>query len=146
MAKQLDFQRTVHYSIAQNDQGHFILKAHLKDRLHDIETIVTTSPDTLEILSASASFNRSPSPFCSQSEKRFANLVGLSIGKGLSLELRERLAGGDGCGNLRTMMLGLLPLAINARVSQGSESDEQAFEMMQQALEGTCAGFPPHAK
>ncbi|WP_321530468.1 DUF2889 domain-containing protein [uncultured Desulfuromonas sp.] len=147
MSREIDFQRTVRYSISQHpQQGNFILKAHLEDRLHDIETVLTTTPDTLEILSATVQFRRSPSPLCSQTEKRFARLVGLTIGKGLSYNLKERLGGGEGCGNLRTMMLGLLPLAINARVSQDCESDEQAMEMMQQQLQGTCAGFPPNCK
>ncbi|EAT17069.1 DUF2889 domain-containing protein [Desulfuromonas acetoxidans] len=147
MSRQTDFQRTVHYSISQQpQQGDFILKAHLEDRLHDIETVLTTTPDTLEIRTATVQFHRSPSPLCSQAEKRFSRLEGLTIGKGLSEQLRERLGGSEGCGNLRTMMLGLLPLAINARVSQDCESDEQALELMQQNLQGTCAGFPPNCK
>ncbi len=147
MSRQTDFQRTVRYSISQQpQQGDFILKAHLEDRLHDIETELTTTADTLEILTATVHFHRSPSPLCSQAEKRFARLVGLPIEKGLSEQLRERLGGGEGCGNLRSMMLGLLPLAINARVSQDCESDEQALELMQQQLQGTCAGFPPDCK
>ena len=146
MARELDFQRTVNYSISHHPHGQFILKAKMEDRLHDIETVLTTTNDTLEILTASVRFVRSPSPFCAQAEQRFSSLVGLQIGKGLSSKLRERLAGGEGCGNLRTMMLGLLPLAINARVSQDCESEEQALELMQQELEGSCAGFPPNPK
>ncbi|PLX97289.1 MAG: hypothetical protein C0620_01210 [Desulfuromonas sp.] len=146
VSRQLDFERTVRYSITRNGEGNFLLKAQLEDRLHDIETVLITTADTLEIQSATVAFKRSPSPFCAQAQQCFARLVGVRIGKGLSTTLRERLGGGEGCGNLRTMMLGLLPLAINARVSQDCESDEHALELMQQQLEGTCAGFPPQSK
>jgi hypothetical protein len=68
-------------------------------------------------------------------------LVGFIIGRGLNRKLQEVFGGGEGCGNLRTMLLGLLPLALNVKAAAGFADEEEMLDSIRERLTGSCAGY-----
>ncbi len=142
------FERHITYRIERADDGVLILTAALNDRFHDITVEVRAHPHTLAVLAAHADFRRSPCPDCPNAATGMQKLVGLVIGNGLNKALNAALGGATGCGNLRTLLAGLLPLALNARAAAGCQNEEEAQRLIHEQLVGTCAGYakPPAHK
>ncbi|OQA32291.1 MAG: hypothetical protein BWY57_02056 [Betaproteobacteria bacterium ADurb.Bin341] len=139
------FERHIVYRLERAADGMLILTATLTDRFHDIAVEVRAHPQTLVVHSARADFLRYPCLDCPNAATGMQKLVGLIIGKGLNKALNKALGGITGCGNLRTLLAGLLPLALNARAAAGCQSEEEAQHLIHEQLVGTCAGYakPP---
>lgn len=137
-----NFRRDISYHVQMTEKGNISLTGILHDRYHDIELNVLVSSDSLEVLDAGLQMRRVPSPHCNDVEKRLELLKGCAIARGINRKLVEIFGGSEGCGNLRTMLMGLLPLAVNARAAIGLENEDQMREVMEAHLKGTCAGFP----
>lgn len=140
-----DFQRDISYRLQKKDDDTALLTATLKDRYHDILVEVAVRVRTLEILSATADFRRSPTPDCRNVSQRMQGLVGFVIGRGLQRKLGEALGGSEGCGNMRNLLMGLLPLALNLAAAAGISDEAEMMDAMHEKLLGTCAGYvaPP---
>ncbi|HBA88001.1 MAG TPA: hypothetical protein DCZ75_08395 [Geobacter sp.] len=140
-----DFQRDISYRLLKQENGTALLTATLKDRYHDIEVRVGVDVTTLAIVSAEAAFCRSPTPDCRNVEAKFQGLVGFVIGRGLQRKLAEVFGGSHGCGNMRTLLMGLLPLALNLSAAVGLTGEQELLDAIHEKLEGTCAGYvtPP---
>lgn len=136
-----DFQRDISYRVLKREDGTILLTATLKDTFHDILAEVVVDGDTLAIISAAVDFSKSPTPDCRNVADRLAGLAGFVIGKGLNRKLMEVLGGGEGCGNLRNLFLGLLPLVLNVRASAGIMDEREMLDMIHEKLHGTCAGY-----
>jgi len=136
-----DFRRDVSYRLYKQDDGALLLTATLHDRFHDILLEVTVDSETLAITAARVDFRRAPSGECPNVVKRLEMLVGLVIGKGLSRALTTALGGGEGCGNLRTLLMGLLPLALNVQAAAGFDDEQEMMAAIHDRLLGTCAGY-----
>lgn len=136
-----DFRRDISFRALKGENGSIFLMATLKDRFHDIEMEVTVAGESLTILSATVDFRQSPTRDCPNVASRLQRLIGFPIGKGLNRKLQEALGGGEGCGNLRTLLLGLLPLAINVRASAGFQDEQQMLDAIHEKLQGSCAGY-----
>lgn len=143
-----DFQRDISYRLLKQNDGTARLTATMKDRFHDVEAEVVVEVPTLKILSAKADFRRSPTADCGNVSKRMQGLVGFTIGRGLQKKLTEVLGGAEGCGNMRTMMMGLLPLALNLGAAAGITDEAEMMDAIHEKLTGTCAGYvsPPARK
>jgi hypothetical protein len=143
--KPLDsFHRDISYHVSSGDNNLISLVGTLRDRYHDIEIEVLVDADSLKITGVNASFRSVPSPFCHTVEERLQKIKGLEIVKGIHRRIGEVLGGPEGCGNLRSMLMGLLPLAINARAAAGLDDESRMLEVMHEQMKGTCAGFPEH--
>lgn len=105
-----DFKRDISYHVQRNDDL-IVLTAHLKDRFHDIRMEVLADFESLKITAARVNFVRHPSADCPNVAWRMERLVGFTIGRGLNRMLQETFGGGEGCGNLRIMLQGLLPVS-----------------------------------
>ena len=140
-----DFRRDISYRLLKKDDGTACLTATLKDRFHDIVAEVVVEVDTLKILAAKADFHRSPTPDCGNVSSRMQGLVGFTIGRGLQRKLSEVLGGEEGCGNMRNLLMGLLPLALNLVAAAGITDEAQMMDAIHEKLVGTCAGYltPP---
>ncbi len=70
--------------------------------------------------------------------------IGVKIGTGLELPraIIKVFNGAEGCGNLRALVMGLLPLAINAKAGAGFDTQVGSMNAIQERLTGTCAGYP----
>jgi len=137
-----DFQRDIRYRISQRSDGAIVLIGTLNDRFHDIEVEICIAEDSLLITEINAAFRAAPSPYCERVQERLKMLEGIRIGKGLTRKLTETLGGEQGCGNLRTMLAGLLPLAMNVKAVAGIDDDQQLFETLHHKLQGSCIGYP----
>jgi len=137
-----EFRRDISYHVQLAESGAISLTGSLRDRYHDIELEVLVDSRSLEILDTRLQLRRVPSPYCKDVENRLELLKGYPVARGLSRKLGEVFGGREGCGNLRSMLMGLLPLAVNARATIGTEDENHMLEVMHAHLKGTCAGFP----
>ena len=136
-----DFRRDISYHVLRRTDGDILLTATLKDRFHDIIMEVVVDTETLAVKSAGVDFRMAPSHDCSNVSLRLEKLAGLVIGKGLNRKLMELLGGGEGCGNLRSLLLGLLPLALNVKAAAGITDEQEMLDKIHDQLVGTCAGY-----
>ena len=136
-----DFKRDIGYHVLKGDDDQIVLTAHLKDRFHDIRMEVLADFATLAISAARVNFVRHPTEDCPNVAWRMEQLVGFTIGKGLNRKLMEVFGGGEGCGNLRVMLLGLLPLAMNAKAAAGFTDEREMLDSISERLTGSCAGY-----
>ncbi len=135
-----DFKRDLSFHVQRNDEL-IILAAHLKDRFHDIRMEVLADFESLAITAARVNFVRHPAADCPNVAWRMERLVGFSIGRGLNRKLQEAFGGGEGCGNLRVMLLGLLPLAMNVKAAAGFTDEGEMLASISEQLVGSCAGY-----
>ncbi|OHB30734.1 MAG: hypothetical protein A2X84_06640 [Desulfuromonadaceae bacterium GWC2_58_13] len=136
------FQRSITYGVTAGEDGRMTLRSLLQDRFHDIEAIIIADIASLEIVDSRVEFRRAPTSDCPKAIERLELLNGFVIGPGLSRKLAEVFGGPTGCGNLRTMLAGLLPLALNLQAAAGLRDDEEAIAAIHEKLLGTCAGYP----
>lgn len=136
-----DFRRDLAYRVFRED-GLIVLTATLKDVFHDIFIEIRVSPENMLIAGATVNFIRQPTDYCHHIDKAMAELVGTTIGKGLNKSLIRIFGGSDGCGNIRTILMGLLPLALNAKAATGISDQRDMLEKIRKDLTGTCIGYP----
>lgn len=139
-----DFRRDISYHVYRSDDLHISLQARLMDRFHDIRMEVLVELDTLKISAAGVDFIRNPSFDCPSVAAKMECLIGFVIGRGLNRKLQDVFGGGDGCGNLRLMLQGLLPLAINVKASVGFDDEDEMLASISERLAGSCAGYVKH--
>ncbi len=137
-----NFSRDINYSISIGENEAIVLIGTMKDRFHDIEIEVVVDADSLKILNNRVQFRKSPSPYCDRAEKQLQSLNGVVIGRGLSRQIMLATGGGEGCSNLRTLLTGLLPLALNVKAAEGFEEDEEMLAAIRLKLTGSCVGYP----
>jgi len=135
-----DFKRDIGYHVQRNDDL-IVLTAHLKDRFHDIRMEVLADFVSLKITAARVNFARHPTEDCPSVAWRMEQLVGFTIGRGLNRKLQDTFGGGEGCGNLRVMLLGLLPLAMNVKAAAGFTDEGEMLDSIRERLTGSCAGY-----
>ncbi len=137
-----NFKRDIGYQVLVQGDESILLTGTLNDIFHDIKIDVVVDSLSLEILTATCTFTAAPSQYCKQIEERLDSLSGIVIGKGLTRAINGTLGGSSGCGNLRTLLMGLLPLALNVRASKGTEEDQDVLDVIHHQLQGTCIGYP----
>lgn len=136
-----EFQRDFTYrAFLQSDGLH--LTATMQDRFHELAIEVIVDLDSMKVTAARGEFSRSPSTFCPRVTDALAGLVGMRVGKGINRRLLELFGGSEGCGNIRTILSGLLPLALNVSAARGIENEEELLDTISRKLEGSCAGYP----
>lgn len=139
-----DFQRDISYRLLKQDDGTALLTAAMKDRFHDVLVEVRVEVTTMKILSARADFRRSPTPDCCNVSGKMSQLNGFVIGRGLQRRISEALGGAKGCGNMRNLLSGLLPLALNLGAAAGITDEAEMLDAIHEKLVGTCAGYLAH--
>ncbi len=136
-----NFRRDVSYHLLRQEDGTILLSATLNDRFHDILLEVVVNAESLMVNSASVEFRKAPSPDCPTAAIRLKQLAGTVIGRGLNRKLMELFSGNQGCGNLRALLVGLLPLAMNVKASAGITEEQELLETIHNRLAGSCAGY-----
>lgn len=139
------FQRDITYRLLKQDDGSALLTATMKDRFHDVLVEVRVEVATMKIISATADFRKSPTPDCRNVSAKVSGLNGFVIGRGLRRKIAEVLGGPEGCGNMRNLLSGLLPLALNLGAAAGISDEAEMLDAIHEKLVGTCAGYvaPP---
>ena len=136
-----DFKRDLSYHVQRGSEGEILLSGSLTDRFHDIRMEVLVDFASLEIRTARVEFVRHPSVDCPTVAGRMERMVGFTIGRGLNRKLQETFGAGEGCGNLRLMLLGLLPLAMNVKAAAGIADEQEMLAAIRERLTGSCAGY-----
>lgn len=136
-----DFRRDLSYRVFRED-GLIVLTATMNDIFHDIFIEIRVAPENMLIVGAIVDFRKQPTDFCHQIDRAMSELVGTAIGKGLNKRLISIFGGSDGCGNIRTILMGLLPLALNAKAATGISDQRDMLEKIRKDLTGTCIGYP----
>jgi hypothetical protein len=136
-----DFRRDISYRLLKQQDGTAVLTALLTDRFHDITVDVVVDAATLTIVSASAEFRKAPTADCGNVPALMPRLAGFTIGRGLRQKLVEVFGGGQGCGNMRNLLSGLLPLALNLRAAAGISDEREMLDTIHEHLRGSCAGY-----
>lgn len=139
-----EFQRDISYRIRNSNDGRIRLSATMRDCYHDIVLEVVVNEESLAIEGVVADFRQCPTTECPNAAEQLSRLTGITIGKGLNKQIVEALGGEEGCGNLRNLLLGLLPLAINVKAATGFTDEETMLDKMSEQMRGTCAGYPRH--
>lgn len=138
-----DFQRDISYRLLKQNDGTALLTATMKDRFHDVLVEVRVEVETMKIVSATADFRKSPTPDCRNVSALMSGLAGFVIGRGLQRKISELLGGSTGCGNMRNLLMGLLPLALNLGAAAGITGEAEMLDAIHEKLVGTCAGYLP---
>lgn len=136
------FRRELIYQTQVQDDESILLIGTLKDTYHDIRVEIVVDIETLTISNSCCVVKAAPSPYCDAIQELITGMEGVVIGKGLSRRLNEILGGQGGCGNLRTILIGLLPLVLNVKASLGLTDDEEILETIHTRLQGSCVGYP----
>jgi len=136
-----DFRRSIDYRLLKQDDQTIRLTGTILDRFHDIEVVVLVAIATMTITDTTMVFRRAPTGDCNNVCRRIPQLVGLVIGPGMSRALQNVLGGIQGCGNVRNLLLGLLPLALNMRAAAGITDERCMLDTIHEELLGTCAGY-----
>jgi hypothetical protein len=82
------------------------------DVIHDMTLTVTVRLDDLVITSAEAGLDTFPHAECPFIAPAFAQLAGLSVRRGFTRELRERLGGVSGCAHLGELARAMGPAVV----------------------------------
>ena len=90
---------------------------------HMIVTIEVAMP-SLEILTASTEFRTFPNDTCPHIVEHYDNLVGLSLRRGFTHQVRERFGGPRGCSHTTALIQAMAPIAMQ------SVRSHQAVEAM----------------
>lgn len=141
-----NFQRHISHTISFDKNGNIVLRGTLKDVFHDIVVEFLIEKDELEIIDVTTRFHKSPTEHCCHIEERMMLFIGEKITPGLTRTIIKILGGAKGCGNLYAILVGLLPLAVNAKAAAGLGDPEEVMKAIQARLTGTCAGYPEEVK
>jgi len=137
-----NFQRDITQKITFNDDNCIVLTGTLKDIVHDIFVEFTIEQNHLEIVGVRIIFNMAPTEHCCKIEERMKRFLGVKIRTGLTKKIIRNLGGKEGCNNLLMLVMGLLPLTINAQAASGLDTQEEIMEAIRKELTGTCVGYP----
>lgn len=136
------FKRDISYRVSQPEPGRILLTATMRDVYHDILLEVLVRESDLTILAATVDFSKCPEEQCQSVGSRLEKMVGVTIGKGLTRAIMNAMGGENGCINLRNMLTGLLPLAINVKAAAGFTDERAMLDTIRESLAGACAGYP----
>lgn len=136
-----DFQRQIGLQLRKREDGSAMLTGTIHDRFHDIELQVEVEIASVTIRAIRVDFRRAPSATCGTVSPRLQELVGMTIGPGMSRRLLAALGGVQGCGNLRNLLQSLLPLVLNLSAAAGIADEREMLDAIHRCLVGTCAGY-----
>lgn len=141
----LPFKRQLQISIGEQ-AGVFVVSCSLEDPLHNLILTHKVSLENPMILSGELQVKKAPNPECQQLILLPEKLVGISLDKGFTKKVIERLGGSLGCVNLVNMVLVSLPLVINTSwfyyASTGQYSPEEIKNIEKGQMAGVCLGYP----
>lgn len=108
--------------------------------MHDMRVTVELSPK-LVIEKIAVEMRGVPGPSCPEIESGYDKLIGISVARGFTRALFERVGGVRGCVHVTTLLMQMAPAIMQAYISadalRGYEPERWA------ALEGTCHIFRP---
>ncbi len=100
--------------------------------MHHMEVELRVHYPSLEITAAHVAFGVYPQPMCPTIAEHYESLVGLSIARGFTHQVRERFGGPRGCSHTTALLQAMAPVAVQswfgmARLA-GSDHGEEGPE------------------
>lgn len=135
------FKRDISFTIEYSNDKNILIRNTLKDIFHDIVLNVYVNKDTLVITDIKVNFYKGPTSKCQNIQARLEELIGITIGKGLTNKIFEATSGGQGCINVRNMLLSSLPIILNIKAGQGARLRGDFINQNENILAGTCIGY-----
>lgn len=113
----------------QKPPGIYIPDDPLPLTIHHMIVTIEVAMPSLEILSAQTEFRTFPNDTCPAIIEHYDNLVGLSLRRGFTHQVRERFGGPRGCSHTTALIQAMAPVAM------------QSFRS-HEAVEAMAAGLP----
>ncbi|NLL19203.1 MAG: DUF2889 domain-containing protein [Clostridia bacterium] len=141
------FARDYKISIDHTDENVFTVNCSLSDSLHNLILTQKVTIEKPRILSGQLKVIKAPNERCKQLELLPERLNGLTIDKGFTKAVIDKLGGAGGCVNLVNMVLVSVPLVINTSwlyyAHTGKYSFQEIKNIEKQQMSGLCLGYPP---
>ena len=93
---------------------------------HHMQVELEVSFPSLEITAAAVLFEAHPHETCGSIAPHYGSLVGLSIARGFTHEVRQRFGGPRGCTHTTALLLAMAPVAIQSIWSMQVVEDREA--------------------
>ena len=94
--------------------------------IHHMQVELEVSFPTMEITAAAVLFEAHPHDACGSIAPHYGELVGLSIARGFTHEVRQRFGGPRGCTHTTALLLAMAPVAIQSIWSLQVVDDREA--------------------
>jgi hypothetical protein len=92
------YHRTKETNIYPLGGDRFLIEAFLQDEIHDVHAEVEILHPSLEIVAARSEVRNGPfTRVCNTTHSNIEALVGMTVGRGFTLEARKRVGGVTGC-------------------------------------------------
>jgi hypothetical protein len=116
----------------RRSQAEFVLRGSVIDRkppgmyvevdpepfeMHHMVVELTIAYPELTIVDAEVAFNTFPHETCPVIAQRYRDLIGLSIGRGFTHQVRERFGGPRGCSHTTALLQAMAPVAVQCHWS-----------------------------
>jgi len=99
------FAREKSIRVDQPEPNRLEVKVALKDKFHEIETLLVIDPETKTILDARAKMIKTPFDICPETGAKIERLAGLIIRPGISKVIGELIGHNQGCAHLVDLVL-----------------------------------------
>jgi Protein of unknown function (DUF2889) len=93
--------------------------------IHHMQVELQVAWPSLEIVGAEVLFETHPHDQCSSIAEHYRGLVGLSIARGFTHEVRQRFGGPRGCTHTTALLLAMAPVAIQSIWSMQLSADRE---------------------
>ncbi len=149
------FQRSVHSNVKELDPDTWLVSSDLLDLEHSIHIELTVRRSDSMIVGAQAQMSKVPFSACSQSLDTVKKVEGLTIGRGILLEVNRRLGGSASCAHLGELVTEAVRIVAMLNIGQGAGyydtgkhggSEEEAINRLGEKLKNTCIVFADKAK
>jgi len=117
--------------------GYFIETDPEPFTLHHMVVELTVSYPDLVIVGSDVTFNTFPQELCPAIAGRYGDLVGISIARGFTHQVRERFGGPRGCSHTTALLQAMAPVAVQCIWSMVTLARREA--------QGAAAGSPAAA-
>lgn len=111
-----------------------------QEHVHDMTVELRVDTD-LEITAAQAQMATHPHTECPRITSAYEKLVGMRVGAGWSRQVKQHLAGPNGCAHLEQLCLALAPAILQARTSRDArerDAGRKVYEPPREWARDTC--------
>ena len=129
------------YRVDRHDRRTLLLRGAVRDQkpagfylatdpdpltIHHMQVELEVTYPSMEIAAASVLFEAHPHDTCGSIAPHYGKLVGLSIARGFTHEVRQRFGGPRGCTHTTALLLAMAPVAIQSIWSMQVDDDRAA--------------------
>jgi len=117
------YQKYERYAVNQIESYLYEVTGEWQDDIHDLKTRILIDVLSFKIVEAESNGEGVPFDICRQGLARIKDIIGASIGPGLSRTVRSTIMGSQGCTHLGEMIMGSVKAFIQAASRQIPDKD-----------------------